>query len=295
MGDGIKTPLTREDLLRLIEENGDTANGLNLSGKTFESGIDLRGFDLALIILEKARFAVNFVRGTTTADVGVQLQKAILMRANLQGASLRFAGLQETNLSNTNLTGANLSDAHLEGARLYRAQFDNTTNFQGVSWGDYKIGEELDGKFDLAVDACRRLKVWYSQAGYSDIAAKFYYREMEANRKALKWRSKHCDRLALEILRVLFGYGERWRRVLISIAVLILLFALTYFVIGSVWEWSAFCNSLYFSAVSFTALGYGSWVQMTNGWIKGIGAFESIVGVSMMALLLVTFFRKWTR
>jgi len=119
MGDGIKTPLTREDLLRLIEENGGTANGLNLSGKTFESGIDLRGFDLALIILEKARFAVNFVRGTTTADVGVQLQKAILMRANLQGASLRFAGLQETNLSNTNLTGANLSDAHLEGARLY--------------------------------------------------------------------------------------------------------------------------------------------------------------------------------
>ncbi len=44
MGDGtIENPYTREDVLKLIEENNGKTGGLNLSGKTFESGINLKG------------------------------------------------------------------------------------------------------------------------------------------------------------------------------------------------------------------------------------------------------------
>jgi len=298
MSEEKEKPLTREDVLRLIEEKGGTASGLDLSGKTFEAGIHLNDFDLELIILEKARFAVSFVRGPITADVGAQLQKAKLMRADLQGASLRFADLQEADLSMAKLTGADLSDAHLEGARLYRAQFDNTTNFQGVSWGDYKIGEELDGKFNLAVDAYRRLKQWYTNAGMYGIAAKFYYREREAGRKG----AERCnDRAAGWFTWALFGHGEGWKRILFWIAGFILLFALVYFAIGTFAPClgtltpNTFLHNLYYSAVSFTALGYGSWAPQPTGWIKGLGAFEALFGISMMALLLVTFVRKWTR
>ena len=296
MGDGTKeNPYTREDVIRLIKENGGRAEGLDLSGKTFEAGIDLRDLNLGLIILKEARFAVNFVRGTTTADIGAQLQKARLIRANLQGASLRFAGLQEADLSHTNLKGTNLSDAHLERARLYRAQFDNTTNFQGVSWGDYKIGEELDGKFDLAVDAYRRLKTWHTNAGISDTAAKFYYREKEASRKSLKLFSKDWrHRIALQLSYWVFGHGERWERILIWMAVVVFGLAAAYYFWGS-FSSSSFWDTLYYSAASFTALGYGNWAPQPTGWAKGMGAVEAIIGVFMMALLLVTFVRKWTR
>lgn len=291
MAEEKEKPFTREDVLRLIEEHGGP-EGLDLSGKTFEAGIDLRDLNLGLIILKEARFAVSFVRGTTTADIGAQLQKARLIRANLQGASLRFAGLQEADLSNTNLKGANLSDTHLEGARLYRAQFDNTTNFQGVSWGDYKIGEELDGKFDLAVDAYRRLKVWYTQAGYSDTAAKFYYREKEASRKgARRWN----DRAAGWLSWAVFGHGEGWKRLLFGwIVGVIFVLAAAYYFLGS-FSSSSFWDTLYYSATSFSALGYGKWAPQPTGWAKGMGAAEAIIGVFMMALLLVTFVRKWTR
>ena len=42
MGDGTEqNPYTREDVRRLIEEHGGTAEGLDLSEKWFEDGIDL--------------------------------------------------------------------------------------------------------------------------------------------------------------------------------------------------------------------------------------------------------------
>jgi len=306
MAEEKEKPLTREDVIKAIEENGRTAKGLDLSGRKFEKGIDLSGLNLERIILKKAIL------------IGARLERANLMYADFERAKLSSAHLEEADLSFANFGGAILGAAHLEGAALVETNLEGTflylanlaraylshpilsfnTNIQHVNWGNYILGEEINGQFRWAEDTYRQLKTWYTEHGMNDIAAKFYYREMEARRKETAWSLNPklgLHRLALEALRALFGYGERWRRVLISIAVLILLFSLIYCVIGSVWEWSAFGNSLYFSAVSFTALGYGSWVQVTNGWIKGIGAFESLVGVSMLALLLVTFFRKWTR
>jgi hypothetical protein len=70
--------------------------------------------------------------------------------------------------------------------------------------------------------------------------------------------------------------------------------ALVYLAIGALTP-NTFLNSLYYSAVSFTALGYGSWVPEPTGWVKGLGAFEAFLGVFMMALFLITFTRKMTR
>ena len=73
------------------------------------------------------------------------------------------------------------------------------------------------------------------------------------------------------------------------------------FIFGSAVAYSLFGGldlpySLYFSVISFTALGYGSWVNIRpEGWVQALGATESFIGVFMMALLLVTFVRKWTR
>jgi len=287
-------PLTRDDVLKLMKEHGGTAKGLDLSGKVFEAGIDLSNLNLEGIILRKARFAVSFIRGTAIipADIGVQLQNANLMYANLQEASLRFANLQKANLSRADLRGANLSNANLEGASLYGFQISPDTQLENTGWGNYIIGEENNNLFAQAEAPYRQLKMWYTNAGYHHIAAKFYYREKEANRKSLKLCSRH--RLAAEFMRVLFGYGEEWKRILIWIAVVIFGLAGAYHLLGS-FSSSSCLDTLYYSAVSFTALGYGKWAPQPTGWAKAVGVAEAIIGVFMMALLLVTFVRKWTR
>ena len=325
MGDGTEqNPLAREDVLERIKENGGTAEGLDLSGKRFEEGINLRGLNLKKIILKRAFFPTK----TEISDfraimqpaqlqganlMQAQLQKANLALAQLQGANLMAAELQEAHLLSANLQGAFLRMAQLQGAYLGKAQLQGAelyrTNLEGASlhgvklspdtelenadWGNYILGEEKKGLFDWAVATYRQLKVWYTQAGYHDIAAKFYYREKEANRKSLKWYSRH--RLALQASYLVFGHGEGWKRLLFGwIVGVIFVLAAAYYLGGS-FSSSSFWDTLYYSATSFSALGYGQWAPQPTGWAKGMGAAEAIIGVFSMALLLVTFVRKWTR
>ena len=112
MGDGTReNPFTREDVLRLIEENGGRAEGLDLSDKVFVESVDLRGLDLKGIILNKARFPLNLRRDAP-------LRGANLKGVHLEGAHLRSAHLEEADLSDAYLESANLGGTHLEGANL---------------------------------------------------------------------------------------------------------------------------------------------------------------------------------
>ena len=267
-------PLTRKDVLRLIEENGGTAKGLDLSDKVFESGIDLRGLDL----------------------LGIILKKAILAGAHLEGVDLSFAKLEGADLSFAHLEGANLSFAHLEGADLFSTEFSPETKLSNVEWENYILDEKKKWRLGAVENPYRRLKKWYTDAGMYDTAGKFFYREKEAARKDAKRRR---DRVAGCLSWAVFGHGEGWKRLLFWMAGVILGLSLIYFLFRGVSPYTfnvqTFLNSLYYSAVSFTALGYGNWVPEPSGWVKGLGAFEALIGVFTMALLLVTFVRKWTR
>ncbi len=307
-------PLTREDVLRMIEENGGTAEGLDLSGKRFEEGINLREPDLAGIILNEAKLRhANLQRAVLTgaqlegADLtDANLEGADLTDANLEGAVLRGANLKKTNLRGAHMEGipfmgvrregADLRYANLEGAYLERSIFSYDTKLDGADWGNYILGEEKDGKFYSAESIYRRLKQWYTNAGVYDTAGEFFYREMEAKRKSMKWWPQPWHRTWVEFVSFICGYGERPYRVILWAASVVLGLALIYFAIGSTWEWWAFWNSLYFSAVSFTALGYGTWAYTPpEAWVQGVGAAESFIGVFTIALFLITFTRKMRR
>ena len=298
MGDGTKEkPYTRKDVLRRIKANGGTAKGLDLSGKVFEQSIDLTRIYLGSVILQDTFLAeANFQ--------GVLLPNANLRGAFLVGANFRGAGLW----------GADLEGAYLSHAELYDAMLDE------IKWGpQYIMGEENAGDFIHAKEVYRLLKNCHQQVGMYDVAGEFFFREMAVKRKQFWW-GDYKPRLEdfipplklKELLRaisprkpfswawsaffsLICGYGERPLRVIGWAASVVLGLAFIYFIIGSVWEWSAFWNSLYFSAVSFTALGYGSSLNITNDWIRGLGAFESFIGVFSIALFLITFVRKMTR
>jgi len=336
MGDGINTPLTREDVLELIKKNGGKADGLNLSMHKFTDAIDLSGFDLAGVKLDNAKlFRANFN--------GANLDRALMRGANLQHAtfnplgskkaSLKYVGfcaaklgyaefryadlnasqfyeeesedLLPAYLENTDFRGANLFLAGFKGCYFYGTKLEGVyirgadifeAHLEYVDWGNHMIGDELAKDFSTANSYYRRLRIWYTERGMYATAAKFYYREKETSRKATPWRSdKWRYRLGFSASRVFFGYGESWFRALAWAVALIFVFALVFFFSGAVS--GNFLDSLHFSAVSFASAGYGSWFtpDSISIWARVVGVFESFVGFGIMTLILVTFFRKWTR
>ena len=111
---------TREEILKLIEENGGPL-GLDLSGK------DLSGIDLSREAI-KAELEKLLLTGRDEVPVwcnnrtlGISLEGANLEGANLQKASLNGANLQGVKLNDTNFEWAYLEGANLQRAWLHYA------------------------------------------------------------------------------------------------------------------------------------------------------------------------------
>ncbi len=219
----VEKPLTREDVQKLIDEHG-SSEGLDLSRRIFEKGIDLSGLPLSDIILQEARLGYANLRDANLCMANLQnaylvmamLQNADLSSADLQNADLSGADLRNVNLHraklqnaclfNTNLQSANLWGADLQNADLSSANLkntnlrstklhlvklggvilDNTTDLEDVDWGrDYMVGEESQKRFEEAERVYRILERWHENAGFRDLAGKFAFRKKDAQRKLL--------------------------------------------------------------------------------------------------------------
>jgi hypothetical protein len=310
-------PLTREEVLKMIEEHGGP-EGLDLSGRNL-TGIDLSEIHLSGANLQEAHLSRANLEGAELVGTNLQgawLSLARLERANIASANLQGASINETNLENANLAGANLQNAklrmanlrgsrllqaNLQGAVLWNADFTGAT-LDDIKWSPkYIVGdeEELEEEahkhmkcylLGYVASVYRTLKRCHNEQGLYNLAGEFYFREMTVKRKALQWWPNPLPRAWSKFIAVLCGYGERPLRVVASAAVVV-------FGLAGIYSASAltFPSSLYHSVVSFTALGYGLGVSNVDGWVKAVGAAEAFIGVFMMALFLITFVRKMTR
>ena len=207
------------------------------------------------------------------------------------------------------MTDADLSGAKLEGAWLYSAEITETTKLRRVLWGKKMIlGDELAKRWGESLDPYRDLKQWHQRTGDYDTAGRFHYREWECRRKLAQQHKQPVETLELWLYRLLSGYGERPWRIIGVGAALIALFALFYVpwshvdlstAAGLRGFFTQSWKALYFSGVSFTALGYGSWVESEGivpaGWTRYLGVVQALFGISLIALFLVTFTRKLSR
>ncbi len=296
-------PMSREDLKRLMSVNGGTAEGLDLTFRNLQSA-DLSEINLREIRLREAALGHTNLRETN------------LFRANLQGAELFRADLR----------GAFLMQADMQGAHLLAVRIDDQTNLDDVEWGhDYINAWERDKIYNNARSIYRQLNTWHQNHGLSDIAGEFLYREWVCKRleaqegltSELSWRHPWRVLLALNLHwwrnlivflwlgthELLFGYGERPIRVVLTACLVVLGFAVVYFLyppselsnagwgelLARMWY------SFYFSLVSFTTLGYGEWIKHPDNWLRYLGGVQSFIGLFLTALFLVTFTRKWTK
>ncbi|MCH7760002.1 pentapeptide repeat-containing protein [candidate division TA06 bacterium] len=202
-------------------------------------GAHLEEAELVDAHLERAKLEGVHLKG---ADLrGARLNEANLGHANLEEANLSYTHLKGANLRDTHLDGASLAGAHLEGANFSRAHLKNSylenahfnktylqdtrleeaEDYRLVRWGKgHILGEELDGRLEIAQNLYRYLKGIYK--GTREYNA-FHYRENVLKTKRMAWRNP------LRILRLLFlqwtyGYGTKPLRLLsylIAISLLI--------------------------------------------------------------------------
>ncbi|MBF0521978.1 MAG: hypothetical protein HQL24_02860 [Candidatus Omnitrophica bacterium] len=101
----------------------------------------------------------------------------------------------------------------------------------------------------------------------------------------------------LSISSILWGHGERPQRTVIFACSLILLTALLYtqghFLVSSVAHKPNLFESIYFSLITFTHIGYGDIIPI--GFNKIVAILEEFVGIFIIPLFLTGLCRKYLR
>lgn len=196
------------------------------------------------------------------------LEGAFLSAANLEGASLQAAKLREADLEGAKPEGISLRFADLEGAKLRfadlsRVDLRDTMSIKGMYPHRAKLdhnqitrdqlgaalGDELDREWAEAKEAYVALKNNFKQIGRYDDAS-WAYRKERRMEKRESWqrarealRDRHyrvaignCLKAASDhLVELVCDYGEGIGRVIGSLVVLWLVFAVSYAIIAGVW------------------------------------------------------------
>lgn len=277
-----------------------------------KSGRSMEGFSLKFAKLDH----INLVNHDSKQ--GYDLSKIDFYHADLTGAHLFNVDLSGASLMKANISEANLNSANMENVNLLGAIFENT-KLEHTKWGD-EIRQEREAfralkkesreaALDLheqAEEIYRNLYKATESRGQFELAGQFFYKEMIMRRRQLdRWTwswafSKMVD--------VFCGYGEKPLRVVLFSLGLIFVCGLLYAILGiqlngyiiairpeygPMENFLNLLDSLYFSVVTFTTLGYGDITPF--GWSKPVAGFEAFVGSFTLALFVVVFVKKMTR
>ncbi|MFY2509515.1 ion channel [Vibrio pectenicida] len=273
-------------------------------------GKPLDGFQLARTNL----LDINLVnRGNKDGYLcrDVDFYRADLTDAHFFGLDLRGSSMMKTKMVGANLHCAQLDHCNLLGADLDRAKLEN------VKWGRYIKQEEqvrearkarqydrVTPLYQEAEEVCRNIRKQCETQGLFEIAGDFFKREMRFRRYQMP---RLCvKRIVSKTVDLFCGYGEDPMRVVGFSMFLIVVCALAYFFLDTTsahpiyeelsgWQFYLFefFNSLYFSVVTFTTLGYGDISPV--GFARFVAALEAFLGSFTMALFVVVFVKKMTR
>lgn len=289
------------------------------------SGADLTGFNLKGLELSISYQDIGFyVRKQEANFEGVNLTRANLEQAQVQGANfknanlfgakmargffnysdftdanLQYSILDEAKFIHSNLTRADLSNAIAYKTSFSYAIIDKTklydVDIKDVDGLEYSIFKKIDeSDSQKAIKVYLNLEKYYKLNDCPDQAGQFYYK-----RKILRRRLQNEPYRFLSFLfDLLCGYGEKPYNVLIWWFVTISLFAIAYGSMGGpsgngetdLWD------SLYFSGVTFTTLGFGDLHPDPGSTImKLFAAGEAFIGAFLMSLFVVCLTRKLMR
>lgn len=283
-------------------------------------GIYIRGVDLSKAELLGTNFSDAHLEGTILSNS--DLRGAIFTRANLSKANLRAATLRWADFRNADLREASLQDADLR-----RSQFDGNTKLTSIiinsstlladvlwngamltrlDWesiaylGDEKLARQSKGEkrkvdYREAVRAYQGISIVLSSQGMDREASRYRLREKKIERKLLFLEGKRIEGSLSWLSDVFAGYGERTVKPFSAYFLVIVLYGLAYYLLGSFEQYSFTpLASLVFSITSFHGRGFFPNATLTlDNPITVLAATEAIVGLLIELILIGTFSRRF--
>lgn len=254
------------------------------------------------------------------------LEEASLFNTHFERAEIINAHFEGATLFETHLEGSDISGAFFNGSTdlfhiiLNNEQYGSVSlcdihwkdvNIAVVDWSTLTIlGDELsaiprhydngepknlevytDG-YQTAVRAYRQLAVVLRNQGFNEDAAPFAYRAQLMQRTVFKLQKKFKQYLFSLLLDLLAGYGYKPWRSFVAYLIVILTFAIAYFIIGRTTGPSLSpLGSVVFSMTSFHGRGFFPGGIGLDDPLTVLAAIEAFVGL----LIEVTFIATLTQ
>lgn len=273
------------------------------------------------------------VRFTKAKLYSASLEGSALNSASMEGADLYEAHLEEADLYAAHLARSDLRNAYFDSAStlnrvvladdgigpLVRDAHWNGVNLSGIRWAQVRmLGEEAvarqrqatdvgpedattrQAEYERAVRANRQLAAVLRSQGLTEPADRFAYRAQLCQRHVLRQEGtgKWSAYVGSLFLWAISGYGYRLWRILAAYGVVLIVFAVLYWLIGvHSFAHEARIQALWDSfLVSLSAIHGRSLLEQLGAWSPAawIAAIESVFGIVIegvfVAMLIQRFF-----
>lgn len=285
------------------------------------SGAHLERAELYMAYLQKADLYMAHLAGASLRKAhleGASLRKAYLIYTDEQDnkkkhvpikippADLRAVFFDNTTdlrsivLGNEQQGFVRLADVQWGGVNLAIADWEHVKFLgdEGKARKMVREGKDTDdtyiAAFRDAVRATRQLSVAFQGQGLNEEAARFAYRAQLLQREVLKLQKKPFAYFFSGFLDLLAGYGYKPERSIRAYLLVILTFAIIYFVLGQI-NGPAFSpiSALVFSITSFHGRGFFPGGIPLDDPITVAAALEAIVGLTIEISFIATFTQRF--
>lgn len=244
------------------------------------------------------------------------VEKGIFESINLKNVKFERTSLKECIFNNVYFSKIVINDCDMRACKIinpdikelefednYLSKFDEYTFIDKII-----IDKKYKKNYNYAFKVYKNIASKFESNGLLNIAGEYYYISKCMEHKSLSGLSKAKS----SIFWLLCGYGERPTFALITSLEIVLLFAIIYMITGlSVGEYvinykelifqglplenlnTDFMQSLYFSIVTFTTVGYGDITPIDLSIL--LSGIEMLLGVTMVGVWTATLARKITR
>ena len=195
-----------------------------------------------------------------------------------------------------------VADTHWEGANLAVVDWSKIKLLGDEAKARKKLDESGKEKsiainiaeYREAVRANRQLAVALQGQGLNEEAARFAYRAQRLQREVLLLQKKPAAFIFSIFLDLLAGYGYKPIRSLIAYLLVILGFAITYFILGGiVGPQLSPLGSLVFSLTSFHGRGFFPGGIRLDDPLTVVSALEAVVGLTIEISFIATFTQRY--
>jgi|GEM_PF-1317426 len=284
----------------------EVAMSVDLRGAPM-SGFDFRvsiqdgddGFTEEMAVLSEVHFEganlkhCNFVDGKI---INCNFENANLFHADFKNSVINNCDFEVANLTGLGLGGSNLLNCIFSNADIHDVKLNSTIVDERTHFGK-KLKTETERNYRAASIEYKQIKEMYKNSSLHNQADVYHYKEMVAKRKSASITSPN------RWFNFFFGdlickYGTSYIRVFLwSLIVIagcaILLLNPNSLGVSERPVAATYGDSLYFSLVTFTTLGYGDFHAL--GIMRYMAGLESFIGVVLMSLFTVIVARKIIR